>query len=158
MSGSILYSIRPMEERDFDQVIAIDRECFPTERNPAPYKNDLLYNEMAHYLVACDASQPGRPIVGVIGFWMMAGEANIITIAVCRTNRRRGIAGLLLNSALALSKSLEAFAMTLEVRKSNIEAQSLYAKHGFTERGVRKNYYDDVREDAVIMTRELSSA
>jgi ribosomal-protein-alanine N-acetyltransferase len=86
---------------------------------------------------------------------MMAGEAHIITIAVRRTHRRRGIGELLLNSALELAKSLEAFAMTLEVRKANMEAQSLYAKHGFTERGIRKNYYDEVKEDAVIMTREL---
>jgi ribosomal-protein-alanine N-acetyltransferase len=158
MKSSIPYSIRPMEEHDLGQVLTIDRECFPTERNPAPYKNDLLYNEIAHYLVACDVNQPGCPIIGVIGFWMMAGEAHIITIAVCCINRRRGIGDLLLKSAMELSKSLEAFAMTLEVRKSNIEAQSLYAKHGFTERGVRKNYYDDVREDAVIMTKELSNA
>ena len=144
-----------MEERDLDHVIAIDRECFPAERNPAPYKNDLLYNEMAHYLVACDTNQPGNPIIGVIGFWMMAGEAHIITIAVRRTHRRHGLGELLLNSALELAKSLEAFAMTLEVRKANMEAQSLYAKHGFTERGIRKNYYDEVKEDAVIMTREL---
>jgi ribosomal-protein-alanine N-acetyltransferase len=147
--------MRPMEERDLDQVLAIDRKCFPDERNPAPYKNDLLYNEMAHYLVACDTNQTGNPIIGMIGFWMMAGEAHIITIAVRHDRRRQGIGELLLNSALELSKSLEAFAMTLEVRKSNLAAQSLYAKHGFTERGVRKNYYDEVKEDAVIMTREL---
>jgi ribosomal-protein-alanine N-acetyltransferase len=143
-----------MEERDLDHVLAIDKECFPAERNIPPYKNDLLYNEMAHYLVACDMSQPGNPIIGMIGFWMMAGEAHIITIAIQHTHRRRGIGELLLNSALELAKSLEAFAMTLEVRKSNVEAQSLYAKHGFTERGIRKNYYDEVKEDAVIMTRE----
>ena len=155
MRDSILYNIRPMEERDLDQVLAIDKECFPAERNPAPYKNDLLYNEMAHYLVACDTSWPGKPIIGMIGFWMMVGEAHIITIAVRRDRRRKGIADLLLTSALELAKSLEAFAMTLEVRKSNVEAQSLYAKYGFTERGIRKNYYDEVKEDAVIMTREL---
>jgi ribosomal-protein-alanine N-acetyltransferase len=155
MSDSILYSIRPMEERDLDQVLAIDKECFPAERNPAPYKNDLLYNEMAHYLVACEGNQPNGSIVGMIGFWMMVGEAHIITIAVRRDRRRKGIADLLLTSALELAKSLEAFAMTLEVRKSNMEAQSLYAKYGFTERGVRKNYYDEIKEDAVIMTREL---
>ena len=144
-----------MEERDLDQVLAIDRECFPAERNMPPYKNDLLYNDMAHYLVACEANRVGSQIIGVIGFWMMAGEAHIITIAVRHTHRRRGVGELLLNSALELAKSLEAFAMTLEVRKSNLVAQSLYAKHGFTERGIRKNYYDGVREDAVIMTKEL---
>jgi [ribosomal protein S18]-alanine N-acetyltransferase len=155
MSGSILYNMRPMEERDLDQVLAIDKGCFPAERNMPPYKNDLLYNEMAHYLVACEGNQTNSPIVGMIGFWMMVGEAHIITIAVRRTHRRRGIGDLLLRSALELAKSLEAFAMTLEVRRSNMEAQSLYAKHGFTERGFRKNYYDEVKEDAVIMTREV---
>ena len=155
MSDSILYSIRPMEERDLDQVLAIDKECFPNERNIPPYKNDILYNEIAHFLVAREGNQTNSSIVGMIGFWMMVGEAHIITIAVRRTHRRRGIADLLLNSALELAKSLEAFAMTLEVRKSNVEAQSLYAKYGFTERGIRKNYYDEVKEDAVIMTKEL---
>jgi ribosomal-protein-alanine N-acetyltransferase len=144
-----------MEERDLDQVLVIDNECFPAERNMPPYKNDLMYNEIAHYLVACVGNQTNSPIVGMIGFWMMVGEAHIITIAVGRTHRRRGIANLLLKSALELAISLEAFAMTLEVRRSNVEAQSLYAKYGFTERGVRKNYYEEVKEDAVIMTREL---
>ena len=156
MSNSNRYSTRPMEERDLDQVFEIDKECFPAERNPAPYKNDLLYNDMAHYLVARDGNENDSPIVGVIGFWMMAGEAHIITIAVRHDRRRQGIADMLLNSALDTARSLEAFAMTLEVRKSNLEAQALYAKQGFTERGIRKNYYDEVKEDAVIMTKELA--
>lgn len=152
------YIIRPMQLDDVLQAVQIDKECFPLNKQPMSYKSDLLYNQMARYIVAYDDANPDRSyITGVMGFWLMAGEAHIMTIGVRKSHRRKGIGQLMLKSAIELARSCDAFAITLEVRRSNTEALSLYAKHGFTERGIRKNYYKETHEDAVIMTRELDS-
>ena len=152
----MVYMTRLMQLDDVTQAVQIDKECFPLNKQPMAYKNELLYNQAARYIVAYDDTNPDRnTIMGVMGFWLMAGEAHIMTVGVRREHRRRGIGELILKSAIDLALSCGAFAITLEVRGSNSEAMSLYKKNGFTERGIRKNYYDETHEDAVIMTREL---
>jgi ribosomal-protein-alanine N-acetyltransferase len=152
------YMIRPMQLDDVTQAVQIDKECFPLNKQPMAYKSDLLYNQMARYIVAYDDKAPDKAsIIGVTGFWLMAGEAHIMTIGVRKNHRRQGIGQLMLEAAIQLARSCDAFAITLEARRSNIEALSLYAKYGFTERGIRKNYYDESHEDAVIMTKELDN-
>jgi ribosomal-protein-alanine N-acetyltransferase len=152
------YMIRPMQLDDVPQAVQIDKECFPVNKQPMAYKSDLLYNQMARYIVAYDNEDPDKTsIVGVLGFWLMAGEAHIMTIGVRKHHQRQGIGQLMLEAAIQLAISCSAFAITLEVRRSNTEALSLYAKYGFTERGIRKNYYNETHEDAVIMTKELSN-
>jgi ribosomal-protein-alanine N-acetyltransferase len=104
-------------------------------------------------------SPPRQLVVGVIGFWLMAGEAHITTIGVRQAYQRLGIGELLLISTIDLALTRQAEVITLEVRISNIAAQELYQKYGFTKRGHRKGYYTDNREDAVIMTTDtLTSA
>jgi [ribosomal protein S18]-alanine N-acetyltransferase len=93
-------------------------------------------------------------IVGFVGFWIMAGEAHITNIAVRLSHRRQGIGELLLISAIDLATELNAHTITLEVRASNIAAQSLYQKYGFTQVGLRRGYYSDNREDGVLMSTE----
>ena len=93
-------------------------------------------------------------ITGFAGFWIMAGEAHIINFAVRQSYRRRGIGGLLLISLLDLARELHSLLLTLAVRASNSAAQSLYRKYGFPETGLRRGYYSDDKEDAVIMTVE----
>lgn len=152
------YMIRPMQLDDILQAIQIDKECFPLNKQPMAYKNELLYNQSARYIVAYDDADPDKSsISGVLGLWLMAGEAHVMTIGVRNNYRRQGVGQLLLTAAIELARSCSAFAITLEVRRTNKEAVSLYAKNGFTERGVRKNYYQETGEDAVIMTRELDN-
>jgi len=152
------YMIRSMQLDDVPQAVQIDKECFPLNKQPMAYKSDLLYNQMARYIVAYDNEDSDKTsIVGTLGFWLMAGEAHIMTIGVRKNHRRQGIGQLILKSAIELARSCSAFAITLEVRRSNTEALSLYTKHGFTERGIRKNYYNETHEDAVIMTKELDN-
>jgi len=93
-------------------------------------------------------------IFGFAGFWMMAGEAHITNIAVREQYQRQGIGELLLISLIDLARELGAHLMTLEVRASNTAAQSLYAKYGFIQVGVRRGYYTDNREDGVLMSIE----
>ena len=84
----------------------------------------------------------------------MADEAHIINIAVREDHRRQGVGELLLISIIDLATELNASIVTLEVRTSNTAAQSLYRKYGFSQVGIRKGYYTDNREDAILMSTE----
>ena len=93
-------------------------------------------------------------IIGFAGFWIMADEAHITNIAVRELHRCQGIGELLLISTIDLATELNARIITLEVRASNIVAQSLYHKYDFAQTGLRRGYYMDNREDAVLMSTE----
>jgi ribosomal-protein-alanine N-acetyltransferase len=100
----------------------------------------------------------GEQLVGMAGIWMMVDEAHIVTIAVRKSHRHRGLGEWLLISIIGLSMQLRAKYVTLEVRASNRTAQALYEKYGFTKAGTRIKYYSDNGEDALIMTTcELDS-
>ena len=102
---------------------------------------------------------PKVNILGYGGFWLMAGEAHISTIAVRPEWRQRGIGELLLVAMLERAVELGGNLATLEVRVSNVAAQSLYQKYGFAKVGLRPHYYRDRGEDALIMTtKHLTSA
>jgi ribosomal-protein-alanine N-acetyltransferase len=104
------------------------------------------------------SSKVRQYIVGFTGIWLMADEAHVTNIAVAQEYRRRGIGELLLIATIDLARELKAATMTLEVRASNIAAQNLYSKYGFTNMGVRRGYYLDNREDAIIMsTKNIDS-
>jgi ribosomal-protein-alanine N-acetyltransferase len=173
------YSIRPLEKEDLEQVNAIDREAFPTQWPPPNYKQEMQ-NKIAHYIVAADdsrtldpvATRPGliqrlmpwlkaaspgeqKPqqfIAGFAGIWMLVDEAHITNIAVWREYQGKGIGGLLLIAIFDLASELKASFLTLEVRASNLNAQKLYERYGFTRTGLRRGYYLDNREDAIIMS------
>ena len=93
-------------------------------------------------------------VVGFAGIWMMADEAHITNIAMRESYRRQGVGELLLMSIIDLAIELNASFITLEVRASNTAAQSLYHKHGFNQAGLRRGYYTDNGEDAILMTTE----
>ncbi len=93
-------------------------------------------------------------VVGVAGFWVMVDEAHITTIAVRKAYQRRGIGERLLISVIEMATRLNAKEVTLEVRISNIPAQALYEKYGFQRVGLRRAYYTDNGEDALLMTTE----
>jgi ribosomal-protein-alanine N-acetyltransferase len=93
-------------------------------------------------------------VVGFIGVWYVADEAHIVNIGVSGEHRGNGLGELLLIGAVEHAQSRGIRMVTLEVRESNFIARNLYRKYGFTERGLRKAYYSDNRENAVIMTTE----
>lgn len=102
-----------------------------------------------------EPSSSGRQYIkGFAGLWITADEAHITNIAVRGINRRQGIGELLLILVIALAMELNAHIITLEVRASNTAAQNLYYKYGFAQVGLRRGYYTDNGEDAVIMSTE----
>jgi ribosomal-protein-alanine N-acetyltransferase len=159
------YCVRLMQWEDITQVTEIDREAFPTMLPSTNFQRELK-SPLSHYIVACDEgevidepelkeeAQGKQYIFGFAGFWMMAGEAHIVNFAVRQSYRRQGIGELLLISLIDLAMEMKAHLITLEVRASNTAAQELYLKYGFTVKGIRRGYYSNDREDAVIMTLE----
>ena len=97
---------------------------------------------------------PTQFLAGMLGLWYMADDAHIVTVAVRERCRGMGLGELLLIEALRQASDKCEGAATLEVRVSNEIAKNLYTKYGFAEKGIRKGYYSDNREDAVIMTTE----
>ena len=93
-------------------------------------------------------------IAGFLGTWYMVDEAHIVSVAVRRMYRGHGIGELLLIGAIERAMAHRSSVVTLEVRASNEVAKNLYRKYGFQECGVRKGYYADDREDAIIMTTD----
>jgi ribosomal-protein-alanine N-acetyltransferase len=156
-----------MRKEDIAQITEIDHEAFPTMWPPANYERELN-TPLAHYIVVHEGSLTieetggtGKPppadeqyIVGFAGIWMMADEAHLTNIAVRRSHRRRGIGELLLISIINLALELDARILTLEVRASNISAQSLYHKYGFSQINIRQGYYTDNKESALVMAIE----
>ena len=116
-----------------------------------------LFNRLVSNILrrSNSAWQPGQEFVaGFVGIWYMVDEAHIVSIGVRNEFRGFGIGELMLIAAIEQATQLESRVVTLEVRVSNYIAQNLYKKFGFTERGVRKGYYTDNREDALIMTTD----
>jgi ribosomal-protein-alanine N-acetyltransferase len=101
------------------------------------------------------AAEPrAQPLVGYAGLWLAVDEAHVTTIAVAPQHRGRSVGELLLNGLIDQALDLQADRITLEVRVSNLPAQGLYAKYGFTVAGKRSRYYTDNGEDALIMSTE----
>ncbi len=94
-------------------------------------------------------------IVGYILFWLLPGEIDIHNVAVHPEFRRRGLGRRLLEQVIAEARGRASSRITLEVRKSNLPAQKLYESMGFAYNGVRKNYYSDDGEDALLMALNL---
>ncbi|MER3473640.1 MAG: ribosomal-protein-alanine N-acetyltransferase [Armatimonadota bacterium] len=138
--------IEPMREEDIPQIMRIERMCFPT-----PWHENAFYAELHHepacYLVAKVDGQ----VVGYGGMWVIMDEAHITTLAVKPGYRRQHIGERLLLALLEVALVRRARRVALEVRMSNIPAQNLYAKYGFRAVAIRKGYYADTREDALIM-------
>ena len=140
-------TIKPMRLEDINGVLEIEQMSFPTPWPRDAYYHELRENRLACYLVA----QETHRIVGYAGMWVILDEAHVTTIAVDPVHRRRRIGERLLVALIDEAMKRGARWVTLEVRKSNFGAQTLYRKYGFKDIGIRKGYYSDNREDAIVM-------
>ncbi len=143
-------AVRGMSLEDVPTVMEIDRLSFPVPWPERSYRYELTENRAATMLVAEHVEN--RSVVGYLGFWLIADEAHISTLAVHPLHRRRGIGEQLLREALQMAIAKGAEIVTLEVRASNQAALELYEKFDFEVVGKRAGYYRDNREDAVLMT------
>ena len=142
------YQIVPMDRSHIDQIAQLEQACFSSPWT-ANMLTDALFDTQASFIVAED--EEGN-VLGYAGLHVIVDEGYIDNVAVEPDARRHGVASALLDVFCRFGAANLAF-LTLEVRASNAPAIALYEKHGFAQAGLRKNYSEKPREDAVIMTR-----
>ena len=136
-----------MEPSDLDEVLDIEKESFSLPWSRWMFERELEEKERSHFFVFKD----GCEVLGYIGFWIVFDEAHIVTIAVRKDLRHKGIGTILMASALIAAYKMGAQRATLEVRVTNTNAQKMYEKFGFETVSVRKRFYTDTGEDAYVM-------
>lgn len=141
--------VRPMNPEDIEVVTEIEQQCFRTPWTREAFEKEIYENKLAVYLVA----EMDGQVVGYIGMWHIVDEGHITNVGVTPQFRRLGIGAKLVQALLQKANELRIVGVTLEVRVSNDKARSLYEKYGFQSAGVRKKYYQDTGEDAIIMWR-----
>ncbi len=139
-----------MTLRDVDAVAEIDRESFAVPWSRDAFVREVTENRCARYLVA----REDGAAVAYGGMWLVMDEGHVTNIAVKRSARGRGVGEALARTLMQLAADTGIRYMTLECRRSNLAAQSLYRKLGFQEVGLRKRYYADNGEDALVMVCE----
>lgn len=139
--------IAPMTVQDIPAILEIERRSFATPWPRDAYTHELDHNRTAVYVVA----RQDEAAVGYAGMWVVMDEAHITTIAVDPPLRGLGIGERLLIGLIDRAIERGARWIQLEVRQSNMVAQRLYHKYGFREVGIRRHYYSDNGEDAVVM-------
>ena len=140
-------TVRRMALLDVPEVHAIELKTFVMPWSKQSFVDEMQKNACARYLVT---EQDGK-IVAYAGAWMVFEEGHITNIAVQAEARGQGIGEELTRALLQYAANLGVQYMTLEVRRSNLAAQGMYKKLGFVELGVRKRYYEDNGEDALLM-------
>lgn len=141
-----MIEIRRMEERDLDQVAAIEKLVFSEPWSRQGFADTYRKKENC-YLVAAQDGQ----VLAYCGLWSVLDEADICNVAVREDARRRGLAEAMLTKLMDEGKKMGVSAFTLEVRVGNAPAIALYHKLGFADAGVRPGFYAKPREDALIM-------
>lgn len=140
------------KEDNIEGIYNISKDSFSIPWSLQSIKSELS-NPLAKYIVSIDTNL--NIVIGFIGVWIVADEADITNIAVHKDYRRLGIGRELLKRLIQLCTDLSCNSITLEVRESNNKARNLYTSLGFIIDGIRKNYYEDNRENAVLMRKIL---
>jgi len=140
-------AFRQMREEDLNQIMEIERKSFATPWTYDAFYNELHTNQFAHYVVA----EVDQEIIGYCGLWVIIDEGHITNIAILPEYRGNGLGEKLLLAVMDTARELGAETLTLEVRVSNDVAKGLYRKLGFQDGGIRKSYYTDNYEDALVM-------
>ena len=141
---------RFFSEADVEGIFNVSSLSFKTPWTFESIKNEIN-NPFAKYIVAFNESE----ILGFIGGWIIASEGDIVNVAVHPNYRKFGIGSTLLKNFIDLGLQENWVKLNLEVRESNIAAQNLYKKFNFKLDGIRKEYYEDNKENAILMSYDF---
>ena len=141
-----MITIRQMEEKDAGKAACLEADNFSAPWSENAFIETLRCDYAFYYVAEVDGC-----VAGICGLRNIAGEGEITNVVVAKHFRRKGVAQALLAKVLEEGSSFGIEAFTLEVRCSNTPAIRLYEKFGFKDEGVRRNFYDKPREDALIM-------
>ena len=136
-----------LKEKHLDEVSALEQASFSMPWSRQLFIEELRSPERSFLLVAVEEGK----VLGYGGFWLIGEEINIVTVAVNPKKRRKGLGRALVSELLKLGKEKNAKVATLEVRVSNEAAIKLYEGFGFIQIAIRKGYYSNNKEDAMVM-------
>jgi len=146
-----------MRREDLERVAVIERLSFSLPWSQAAFRRELEEIPSSHLIVAEGAppgGEGGEALLGYACWWEVADECHITNLAVAPAARRRGVGEFLLKGMLEDARARGAARATLEVRAGNAAAIALYEKWGFTGIAMRRRYYPDNGEDALVMWKE----
>ncbi|MBQ6701624.1 MAG: ribosomal protein S18-alanine N-acetyltransferase [Clostridia bacterium] len=143
--------IVPTTDAHLDTIAEIEAKCFTTPWSRQSFAEGLANTDIYTNFTALK----DNTVVGYICLFHLFEEGELLNVAVSPQHRQQGIAQALLDKAFELMKDRKVTRMTLEVRTSNISAQSLYTKNGFHPIAIRKNYYTSPTEDGIVMEKSL---
>jgi ribosomal-protein-alanine N-acetyltransferase len=146
---AVAIDIRELDLRHLDAIETIEKSAYPT-----PWSRSMFASELAKPTSICLGAFEGEDLVGYVINSRYVDAWHVMNVAVDPRHQRRGIATMLLERLFEVTRDDERRGYTLEVRVSNDEAIALYEKLGFEPRGIRRGYYTDNREDALIMWRD----
>ena len=148
-----MWVVEPLASRDdIDTILAIEEASFTSPWTKEMYLSELDNPDVSFFYLARSASS--RAIAGFCSFWRVLDELHINNLAVAPEYRRAKAGTALLTRVLEDGARLGAVRATLEVRHSNQPAQRLYERFGFTVAGVRRGYYSNPAEDALVLWKE----
>lgn len=146
------FSIRDMTYEDIEDVLQVDQVSFTSPWSREIYEKEMNENKFAYYFVIEESDQ----VIGYAGLWIVEGDAQITNIAILPKYRGYKIGEKLFGFSVQFAIQKGASRLSLEVRESNIVAQRLYRKFGLVPGGIRKGYYPDNNEDALVMWVNLN--
>jgi [ribosomal protein S18]-alanine N-acetyltransferase len=146
---AVAVEIRTLDVSDLSAIEAIEQRAYPT-----PWSRSMFASELAKPTSICLGAFEGADLLGYVVNSRYVDAWHVMNVAVDPDRRRRGIATTLLERLFELTRDDERRGYTLEVRISNEDAIHLYEKLGFEPRGIRRGYYTDNKEDALIMWRD----
>ena len=139
-------SVREMVQADVEGVAQIEREAFSQPWSEQGFLDALKQKNAVFLIAECEGQ-----LVGYCGLYYAADEGEITNVAVKESFRRRNIADKIISEIVKTARQKKIAAIYLEVRESNVPARRLYEKHGFISSGIRKNFYRNPQEHAVVM-------
>jgi ribosomal-protein-alanine N-acetyltransferase len=148
-AGAGTVDVRPLQLRDLSAIEEIERSSYPT-----PWSRSMFAGELAKPSSICLGAFEGERLVGYLIVSRYVDAWHVMNVAVAVDHRRRGVASELLGALFERTREDGRRGYTLEVRVSNAGAITLYERLGFERRGMRRGYYTDNREDALIMWRD----
>lgn len=141
----------PLADEHVADLLEIEGELFPAPWTEAMFRQEVEEKWLSRSFVAL----LGEKIVGYVIAWFLRGEVHVLNLAVTTSQQRKGIARFMLAHIVGLANEEACHLVTLEVRVSNEPAKLLYFSMGFAPVGIRRRYYHDNNEDALVMTKRL---
>jgi len=154
---SVDIQITEMKDDDLDEIMVIEKVSFPTPWSKNMFRKELQL-QISRNFVARAVGDEKKNIVGYINFWIFADEVHLNNIAIRKDYRGKGVASMMIREMIKRSWDEGALWGSLEVRTTNYAALKLYERYGYVIKGKRPHYYDDSKEDALIMWCDLENA